>query len=535
MCAATLAPGLVARLAARSPRRLQRHLARLPGALAPPIQAGVTTPRVAVIGAGYGGIAMGARLRQAGLETFTIYEQADGIGGTWRDNTYPGAACDVPSHLYSLSFAPKPDWSRTFPTQPEILDYLEGVVDDLGLRPHLRLGASLTEARWIEPTASWRLGFADGATAEAEVLVIATGQLHRPAIPAIDGLDDFAGTAFHSARWAHDHELVGARVGVVGIGASAIQFVPPVAEQAERTTLFQRSTNYVAPKRDAATPLGRQLLFAAFPELQRLYRWSIWLRFEARWVVFRRGSRLGRLMERAFRRELAELVSDDLPASALIPDTPIGCRRILISNEWYPTLRRPDVEVVTDPIARVEPEAVVTVDGRRHEVDTLIFGTGFESTGFLAPIRVVGRDGASLHDRWVDGAEAHLGIVVHGFPNLFLLYGPNTNLGHNSIVFMLERQVAYALTCIRRLVESGGGSLDVRAAVQRRSTAAVQRALAGSVWAEACSSWYKTASGRITNNWPGPTVQYWWQTAVPQPAAFDWRPVAHSGAEPSPG
>lgn len=478
---------------------------------------------------------MACRLRQAGIETFTIYEQAAGVGGTWRDNDYPGAACDVPSHLYSLSFAPKADWSRKFPAQPEILRYLEGVVDEFGLRPHLRFGAELTEARWDEEAACWHLAFADGTAADAEVLVAATGQLHRPAIPAIDGLDDFAGNAFHSARWDHDHDLTGERVGVIGIGASAIQFVPPVAEQAAHTTLFQRSSNYVAPKRDPEFATWVQLLFAILPEVQRLYRWSIWLRFEARWVVFRRGSRLARLMERAFRRQLAPLVSDDLPAEALLPDSPIGCRRILISSDWYPTLLRPDVEVVTERVARVEADAVVTEDGARHEVDTLIFGTGFTSTEFLGPIQVIGRDGVVLRDRWHDGAEAHLGITVAGFPNLFLLYGPNTNLGHNSIVFMLERQVAYALTWIRRLVEDRSTSIAVRPDVQAHSNAGVQRALAGSVWAEACSSWYKTASGKITNNWPGPTVQYWWRTALPRPREYDQRSVAHSGATRPPG
>jgi cation diffusion facilitator CzcD-associated flavoprotein CzcO len=536
--------GRVARLGARLPPGVLRRAAnRLPGALAPPVAAGASTPRVAIIGSGYGGLAMACRLRQAGIETFTIYEKASAVGGTWRDNTYPGAACDVPSHLYSLSFAPKADWSRKFPQQPEILAYLEGVADRFGLRPHLVLGAELTEAAWRADDQVWALTFADGTTAEAEVVVAATGQLNRPSIPAIDGLDRFDGTAFHSARWDHDHDLAGRRVGVVGIGASAIQFVPPVAAAAEHVTLFQRSSNYVAPKSDPVFSDRTKALLAAVPALRLLYRWSIWARFEARWIVFRRGSPLGALMERAFHKGLAPLVSESLPAEALLPDSPIGCKRILISDDWYPTLLRPNVRVVTAAVDRVEPDAVVTADGERHEVDTLIFGTGFASTGFLHPIRVIGRDGRDLHGEWAGGAEAHLGITVAGFPNLFLLYGPNTNLGHNSIVFMLERQVAYALTWIRRLVEEGAASAEVRADVQATSNRRIQHQLARSVWAESCRSWYKTSTGKITNNWPGPTVAYWWRTLRPNRAEFLVREpvgerapaVAHSGAEGSPG
>ncbi|MEZ5183484.1 MAG: NAD(P)/FAD-dependent oxidoreductase [Acidimicrobiales bacterium] len=529
-------PGRIARLASHLPARARRAASRrLPGAMAPPLEPGTVTPRIAIIGSGYGGIAMGCRLRQAGIETFTIHEKGEGIGGTWRDNDYPGAACDVPSALYSLSFAPKPDWSRTFPAQPEILGYLEGVVDDFGLRPHLRLRSELASAEWDDAAACWHLAFADGRREDAEVLVAATGQLNRPHIPDIAGLASFGGPTFHSARWDHDHDLTDERVGVIGIGASAIQFVPPVARQAQRTTLFQRTTNYVAPKRDPERSEAAKAAFARLPGLQRLYRWSIWLRFEARWVVFRRGSRLGRVMQRAFQREIAKLASDDLPLDALVPDHPLGCRRILISSDWYPTLARPDVEVVTSAIDRIEPGAVVTADGRRHELDALVFGTGFESTGFLAPIRITGRHGVDLHERWADGAEAHLGIAVAGFPNLFVLYGPNTNLGHNSIVFMLERQVAYALTLVRRLIERGEASAEVRADAQARSNRRIQAALAGSVWAEGCRSWYKTASGKITNNWPGPTVEYWWRTLVPRAADYEARPGVHSGAERPPG
>ena len=469
---------------------------------------------MAIIGSGFGGLAMGTRLRQAGIETFTIFEKADRLGGTWRDNGYPGAACDVPSHLYSLSFAPKPDWTRTFPQQPEILEYLEQVADDFDLRDHLRFGAEVASATFDEALGAWWLELVDGTRELVDVIVSATGQLNRPQVPDLAGLDDFAGTSFHSARWDHGHDLTGRRVGVIGIGASAIQFVPEVARSAAEVTLFQRSVNYVAPKPDGVYSARTKALFRRLPAVQRLYRASIWLRFDARWLLFRQGSRSGRLVQAAFDRGLAKLAGS-LPDDVVRPDYPVGCKRLLISNDWYPTLLEPHVRVVTGPVQRVEPDAVVA-GGQRHEVDTLIFGTGFQTTGFLAPMQITGAGGIDLHEHWADGAEAHLGITVAGFPNLFLLYGPNTNLGHNSIVFMIERQVGYALTCIRRLADEGLAWLDVRPEAQRRSNERLVRDLAKTVWVAGCHSWYKTASGRITNNWSGPSARYWRETLRPR-------------------
>ena len=465
---------------------------------------------------------MAIRLRQAGFDQITVFEQASSVGGTWRDNHYPGAACDVPSHLYSLSFAPKADWTRAFPTQPEILAYLESLVDDFDLSRHLRLATRVTEARFDDAPGTWTLTLADGTTEVAEVVVAATGQLNRPHIPAIPGLDRFEGPAFHSARWQHDAPIDGADVAVIGIGASAIQFVPELAARAATVTLYQRSPNYVGPKRDAPISDRRRHRYATHPALRRLHRLGIWLRFDARWVALRRGSRLGALAQARFRAQLEPLVSDDLPAGALIPEHPLGCRRILISDDWYPTLRQPHVHVVTDALERIERDGVVA-GGTARRADAIVFGTGFRSTEFLTPMRVVGRHGIDLHERWSDGAQAHLGITVSGFPNLFLLYGPNTNLGHNSIVFMLERQIAYALTCIRALVEDDLAWIDVRDDVEAASNAVLQRRLRRTVWAAGCHSWYKTATGRITNNWAGPTAAYWWRTARPRLGDFERR------------
>jgi cation diffusion facilitator CzcD-associated flavoprotein CzcO len=466
------------------------------------------TPRVAILGAGAAGLCMAMQLQDAGIHSFTIYEKSDGVGGTWRDNTYPGAACDVPSHLYSFSFAPKTDWSRKFPRQPEILSYFESLVDSHGLGPHLRLGTAVVAATWDDGDATWDLELADGEHVTADVVVSGLGQLNRPNIPDIAGLDRFAGTVFHSARWDHDHDLTGERVAVIGIGASAIQFVPQVAKQAAQLTLFQRSVNYVAPKPDRRYKPWERWLLGHVDVLRRAYRASIYWRFEARFALMRKGNRLGKLLQDRFGKEVGKLVSPSLPAEALIPDYTPGCRRILIANDWYPTLLREDVEVVTDGVAEVTEHSIRTDDGREFDVDTIIFGTGFRSTEFLSPLRITGRDGAELSEEWTDGARAYLGLSVPRFPNLFMLYGPNTNLGHNSILFMIEQQVGYVRSLLVDMVRRDLSSVEVAPAAMERYDAEILAAAERTVWAEDCHSWYKTDSGRITNNWPDFTVRY---------------------------
>ncbi len=487
---------------------------------------GAPSPRVAILGAGAGGLCMAIRLRQAGIDTFTIYEKSDGVGGTWRDNTYPGAACDVPSHLYSFSFASKNDWTRKFAEQPEILAYFESLVDRYDLGPHLRFGTEVTEAHYDDGAGTWTLQTTgDEPTVTADVVVSGLGQLNRPYIPPIPGLDSFGGTVFHSARWDHDHDLRGERVGVVGIGASAIQFVPRVAQVARHTVLFQRSSNYVAPKADRPFRPWERWALAHVPGLQRAYRESIYWRLEARFAVMRKRSRLGGFMEQQFRKQLRPLVSERLPEEAVLPDYPPGCKRILIANDWYPTLLRPDVDVVTSGVERVTEDAIVTADGTEHPVDTIIFGTGFRTTEFLSPLKVTGRGGRDLNEVWADGARAYLGLSVPGFPNLFMLYGPNTNLGHNSILFMIEQQVGYALRLVEEKVLRGLRSVDVRPAAADRFDAEVQAAAADTVWAEDCHSWYKTDAGRITNNWTAHTTEYRRRLSHPDLSAWDLEPA----------
>ena len=478
---------------------------------------GSWTPHVAIIGAGLSGLGAAIELRRAGLRDITIFEKAGEVGGTWRDNTYPGSGCDVPSHLYSFSFAPKVDWTRKFAEQPEILGYARALADDFGLRPLIRFSTEIVSASFDDRSGRWRLTTGEGEDVDCDVLIGAVGQLNRPAVPALPGASEFAGATFHSARWDHSVDLADKHVAVVGNGASAIQFVPAIAGDVASLTIFQRSSNYVAPKPDRVYGTFERRLLRWIAPLQRAYRWRIYWALELRWLLFRRESRLAALAQRRFSSEIrTHLVSDRLTDEMLVPDYPIGCKRILISNDWYPALLRPTTQVVTSPVDHLTSAAVVSADGVSHRADVVIFATGFDTTHFLAPIEVTGSNGRQLDECWRDGAEAYLGITVAGFPNLFLLYGPNTNLGHNSILFMVERQIDYVAQCIARMVRRRANVLEVRGEAMTRFNGAVSARLAKTAWAGACHSWYKTAQGRVTNNWPGFTLRYWADTLVPR-------------------
>lgn len=492
------------------------------------VRAGARTPRIAILGAGASGLAMAIRLIERGITSFTIYEKSDGVGGTWRDNTYPGAACDVPSHLYSLSFAPKRDWTRKFPRQPEILAYFESLVPRFGLEKYLRLGCEVTDLTWDDDARLWRgrlrknVDGGDpevGEDFEAEVVVSGLGQLNQPYIPDIPGLADFTGPCFHSARWDHEQDLRGRRVAVIGIGASAIQFVPQVAKVARSMVLFQRSVNYVIPKPDRAFRAWERWILAHVPAAEKLYRESIYWRFEWRFNMMRKGSRLGALLQRGFSRRVSRLADEHLPREALVPDYSPGCRRILIANDWYPTLALDSVQVVCDPVERITAAGVVA-GGVEHPADVLIFGTGFRTTEFLTPMRVTGSGGVALDEVWRDGAKALLGLSVPGFPNFFMLYGPNTNLGHNSILFMVEQQVRYILELIDTLVLDGVATVEVAPQAMDRFEEEIEAATRRTVWDEDCASWYKNEAGRITNNWPDYTVNYRRRLARVDPAEW---------------
>ncbi len=487
----------------------------------PGIAPGTESVRVAVIGAGAGGLCMGMRLKAEGIHDFVIIEKSDGVGGTWRDNSYPDAACDVPSHFYSFSFAPNPEWSRKWAKQPEILDYFEGLVDRFGLGAHLRLHTEIAEATWSGDDCRWTIRTTAGSTFVADIVVSGLGQLNMPHMPDIAGLGSFAGTVFHSARWDHDHSLEGERVGVIGIGASAIQFVPPVAREAAHTTLFQRSPNYVAPKPDREFRPWERWAFRNVPGVRAAYRGWIWAKLETRFSLMRRGSWMGSMLQKRYGQEVAKLASERLPEEALVPDYPPGCKRVLIADDWFPTLARSDVDVVTAGVDAITPDGVDTDDGEHHELDTLIFGTGFETTHFLTPLKITGAGGRDLNESWSDGAVAYLGLSVAGFPNFFMLYGPNTNLGHNSILFMIEQQVNYVLAAMRQLDQRGAAAIDITEGALTRWDEEIVRRSEDTVWSADCTSWYKTEDGRVTNNWVGHTTEY--RKRMRRPDWADWR------------
>lgn len=442
-----------------------------------------------IIGAGFAGIGMAIALQRAGMHDFVILERAYDVGGVWRDNSYPGAACDVPSHLYSFSFEPNPRWSRTFAPQAEIHAYLQHCARKYGLARHLRFGADVAHARYDEPHALWRVTLADGTELSAALLVSGTGQLSRPALPTLPGMETFRGHAFHSAHWDHAYPLAGKRVAVVGTGASAIQFVPAIAGAVTSLTVFQRSPAYLMPRPDRPYRRWEQALFRLLPWAMKLHRASIYLRYESRAIAF---TRFNGLMDvavgRSFRALLARQVPDTALRERLTPDYPIGCKRILLSSDYLAAISRPNVELVTQGIRRVTEHGIETTDGTHHPVDAIVYGTGFAATEFLSPMRITGRGGLDLNDAWRRGAQAYLGMTVPGFPNFFMLYGPNTNLGHNSIVYMLESQIAHVMRCVRAMRQAGASAIDVDPGRYRRYNVHVQQRLAGSVWS-GCKSW----------------------------------------------
>jgi cation diffusion facilitator CzcD-associated flavoprotein CzcO len=463
--------------------------------------------RIVIVGAGFGGIGMAVALRRAGIEDFLIVDRATDLGGIWRDNTYPGLACDVPSNLYSFSFRPG-QWSRRFPQQQEILGYLHEVVAENGLGARLRFGAGVASAEFDEPAALWDLTMEDGSTIRASAVVSAVGQLGRPALPDIPGRDEFAGPAWHSARWRHDVDLTGQRIAVLGTGASAIQFVPEIAKAAAQVDIYQRSAPYVLPKADRPYRDAEKLLFDRFPALRKADRLRIFLYGELLTSGFVLSPKLLAGPMAMWRRQLNAHITDQELRARCVPDYVMGCKRVLFSNDWYPTLARPDVDLITDAVQRIAPTGVMTADGTLRPADVLIYGTGFQTLDFLAPMSVTGLGGRRLDQQWQHGAEAYLGIAVSGFPNFFVLYGPNTNLGGNSIIYMLEGQIRYVLAALRSLESENLDWIDVRPEVQHAFNAWVSRASEASVWESGCTSWYTTASGRNTNNWPDHTFLY---------------------------
>lgn len=465
---------------------------------------------VAIIGSGFAGLGMAIRLRDAGIDDFVILERDSDVGGTWRDNTYPGAACDIPSHLYSLSFAPKRDWTRAYPSQPEIWEYLRGLVDRFHLRDRIRFGVHVVHAEWDEGAHVWHLATADGAAFTADVVVSGIGSLRDPAIPAFPGRDEFAGAHFHTCRWDHGVDLTDKRVGVIGTGASAIQVVPEIAEQVAHLTVFQRTAPWVVPSRDRPYAPWERTLYRRVPGLARLNRTLTYLQKELRYpLVFARRELPVRIAERYLRAWLAEHVPDQQLREAVTPDFRLGCKRVAISNDWYPTLQRDDVTLETTSIDRFVSDGVVLADGRRIDLDVVVYGTGFRASRPLGSMEVIGRAGRQLSEYWGPRPTAHLGVSVPGFPNMFALLGPNTGLGHNSVVIMAEAQIDYVLGALAALRDDPDlDALDVRQEVHDAFVAEVDRRHQGQTWASGCHSWYLNEDGDNFAVWPGSTLEY---------------------------
>lgn len=460
-----------------------------------------------IVGAGFGGMAMAIELRRARIHDFVVLEKAADLGGVWRENTYPGSGCDVPSPLYSFSFARNPAWPRRYSAQPDIYSYLADTARQYGVLDHIRFHSEVTTAEFHESTAMWRIRTADGQEFAAQVFIPATGQLSRPAYPAIPGLDRFSGTSFHSAEWDHDCELHGKRVAVIGTGASAIQFVPKIQPQAHRLSVFQRSAQYILPKRDRIYSAWYRTAVRFLPFLQTLDRLGFWLYAEFAQMCLSRWHALIPLFRRQAERYLRKQITDPQLRRWLTPDYTLGCKRVLFSNDYLPAIEQPNVDLVVDPVVEVTPNGVRTSDGTEHHVDVIIYGTGFAAQELLAPMTVSGLGHRVLSDTWRNGARAYLGISVPGFPNMFLVYGPNTNLGGGSIIYMLESQARYIRHAVRLLADHPGHYLDVRAEAEQRWDSEIQHRLTRSAWSH-CSSWYRNAYGRIVSNWPGRTLEY---------------------------
>ena len=463
--------------------------------------------RVAILGTGFSGLGMAIRLKQQGEEDFVVLERADDVGGTWRDNTYPGCACDIPSVLYSFSFAPNPHWSHQYPPQREIWDYLRDCAKRFGILPHIRWNSELLAASWNEVEQCWHITTASGQLT-ADFLVLGNGPLSEPSLPAMPGIERFEGTIFHSAQWRHDYDLTGKRVAVIGTGASAIQFVPQIQPLVGHLSLFLRTPPWIVPRLDHPISAGQQRLYRLFPFTQWVPRARIYLRQELLALGFIGRSKLMEKGMQGARQYLERQVADPELRAKLTPHYAMGCKRILVSDDFYPALAQPNIEVISERIHEIRANSIVTEDGKEHEVDTIICGTGFHVTDAPLPRHIFGVGGQSLAERWREGISAYLGTTVSGFPNLFLLIGPYTGLGHNSMVYMIESQLNYILDCLRMMKRRHIRAFEVRAEAHEAFDAEMQRRMENTVWMSGCTSWYLDARGHNRTLWPGFTFEF---------------------------
>jgi cation diffusion facilitator CzcD-associated flavoprotein CzcO len=474
----------------------------------------VTNVDVLIVGGGFSGLCMGIKLLEAGMNSFLIIEKSADIGGTWWDNRYPGCACDIPSHLYSFSFAPSTEWTRMYPGQQEIHEYLKRCTEDYGLAPYLRLNTRFCEAVWDESEGVWNAMTGDGMRICARVLVSGMGALHVPRYPELKGLDCFKGPAFHSSTWDYGVDLDVKNVAVVGTGASAIQFVPQIAPRVGKLHLFQRTPPWIVPRLDFAFSEKWRRRFRSIPITRWALRQYIFWRQEVRVLGFLGNERFRKKVEAIALRHLARRIKDPKLRAALTPNYQLGCKRVLVSDDYYPTFNRSNVELVTEGITEVREHSIATSDGVERPIDVLIYGTGFRATEPLIGCRVVGKGGVDIHEAWGKRMSAYLGVTVSGFPNFFMLLGPNTGLGHNSVVLMIEAQVRYTMDCLKLMKRRKQRVLEVRPEIQQSFVEEIYRRMAGTVWQSGgCKSWYQDqTTGEITTLWPGSVVSYFRRT-----------------------
>lgn len=490
----------------------------------------MSAPRVLIIGAGFGGVAAAIELQKHGFREITILDAAPEIGGTWFHNDYPGAACDVASHFYSFSFAQRRDWERLCPLQPDILAYLQGVAADYGVDRLVIAQAKVTACHFADAECRWTVETESGERYEAEALIVATGQLHQPAWPRLEG--SFGGHMFHSAQWDQDYDLTGKRVAVIGTGASAVQFVPAIAEQVGHMAVFQRTGNWFLPRRNRPYPKAFRWAVEHVPGLQA-YRRSFFRQYcEALTASIRHPRLVGPILKaRSWRFMRSQLTDPEVRRKAW-PDYTFGCKRVLFSSYFLPALQRENVELVTDAVKGLTETGVETADGSLHEVDCIIWGTGFRTNDFMFPMEITGADGRDLAETWAEGAHAHLGMTVPGFPSLFVMYGPNTNTSGGSIIAYLEAQAGYIRQALQLIREQDAGAIAVRPEVEAASDAALQARFAGTAWTQ-CDSWYRNESGRIIANWPGYMHEYFAATAELDPGEFTLLPAPERVGEPA--
>ena len=463
---------------------------------------------VIVIGAGFGGLGMAIQLKKAGHESFIVIERAAEVGGTWRDNVYPGCACDIPSMLYSFSFEPHVRWSRIYPQQPELLAYLQRTAKKQGVYDKIRFNSDLAEARFDDASGTWAVTLTSGEVLRSRVVVSAMGPLNKPNYPAIPGRTTFTGASFHSSQWDYSIDLAGKNVVVIGTGASAIQFVPQIAPQVGHLTIFQRTPPWIIPRKDRPVSAARKLARRLIPFYAWFIRQAIYWTLEIRALGFVVNPKLLEKQEAGVRAFLKRSVADPVLREKLTPAYRAGCKRILISDDYYPAIQRPNVELLTTSLDRIRERSVIAADGREIPADVIVYGTGFKATDGTAPVRFFGRDGVDLASTWSEGMEAYLGTSVAGFPNLFLVIGPNTGLGHNSMVYMMEAQYRYILGALAYLDRTKAKAIDVKTEVSRAFNRDVQKRMQGTVWATGCSSWYQDASGKNVSLWPGFTFAF---------------------------